>query len=296
MDSFSIADLQRFSGIKAHTIRIWEQRYNALQPNRSEGNTRYYNSKQLKRLLNIVSLMNEHKISRLCSMPDKKLYELLDEQSSGKTEAGHAREYFIAQIIAATLLYDELYFEKLFSNSILRFGIRSTYVDIIYPVLVRLGLWWAKDTIYPSQEHFITNLFRQKLFAAIDASPPATDSKDAWLLFLPEDEFHEIGLLFSNYLIRQAGKKVIYLGQNIPLEYLKAAVDGTKPSNLLFFLVRKNNEDEDSDYISRLKKLFLHQKIYIACDASRLSCVKTSKNIIPLHAVADLENVFYAAV
>jgi DNA-binding transcriptional MerR regulator len=296
VDSFSIRDLQRFSGIKAHTIRIWEQRYNALQPDRSEGNTRYYNSKQLKRLLNIVSLMNDHKISRLCTMPDKKLYELLDEQSSGTAQAEHTHEYFLAQMIAAALLYDELHFEKLFSNSILRLGIRNTYVNVIYPVLVRLGLWWAKDTVYPAQEHFITNLFRQKLFAAIDALPPATHTGDTWLLFLPEDEFHEIGLLFSNYLIRQSGKKVIYLGQNISLEYLKAAVDAAKPSNLLFFLVRKNNEGEDSAYISRLKELFLHQKIYIACDASRLGSVKTSKNIISLSAVANLEDVLYATV
>jgi len=291
MNSFSISELQKFSGIKAHTIRTWEQRYNALKPNRSEGNTRYYNGSQLRRLLNIVSLLNtDYKVSELCSMPDKKLVKLLDEKLSQSILADHAYEYFISQIISATIQFNEMQFDKLFANCILRFGLKGTYVQIIYPALVRLGIMWSKDAILPAQEHFITNLIRQKVLAVIDALPIATTSTNSWLLFLPEDEFHEAGLLLSNFLIRQAGMKVIYLGANVPYDSLKLAIKEIKPTHILFFLVRKNNNKEDMELINILNKNFPTQKIYLGCDSSRLNDLKTSKYFTKLHSVQDLEN------
>jgi len=291
VNSFSIADLQSFSGIKAHTIRIWEQRYNALQPYRSEGNTRSYNGKQLRRLLNIVSLMNkDHKVSKLCSMPDEKLLKLMkDEAESSENKISY--NYFISQLISSALLYNEAYFDKLFSNSILRFGIKNAYINIIHPVLARIGLWWAKDKLHPAQEHFITNLFRQKLYAAVDALPPPSGTKDTWLLFLPEDEFHEIGLLFSNFLLRQAGKKVIYLGENISLDSLKIAAKETGAKKILFFLVRKKNSKEDEELLLVLKKNFIGCKIYIACEPGRLTGISLGKNFIQLHSVAGFEKL-----
>lgn len=290
MNSFSISELQQFSGIKAHTIRIWEQRYNALKPNRSEGNTRYYKGSQLRRLLNIVSMLgSDYKVSELCSMPDKKLVKLIDEKLSQSISADHVYEYFISQIISSTIQYNEVQFEKLFANCIIRFGLKGTYVQIIYPALVRLGVMWSKDAILPAQEHFITNLIRQKLLSAIDALPPSNDSINSWLLFLPEDEFHEAGLLISNFLIRQVGMKVIYLGTNVPFDSLKSAVSEIKPTHLLFFMVRKNNYKEDLELINILKKNFTSQKIYLGCDSSRLNNLKTSKHLTKLHSVQDLE-------
>jgi DNA-binding transcriptional MerR regulator len=291
LDSFSIADLQSFSGIKAHTIRIWEQRYNALQPYRSEGNTRYYNGDQLKRLLNIVSLMNEdHKVSKLCSLPDEQLLKLMkDEVDASENKISY--NYFISQLISSALLYNEACFDKLFSNSILRFGLKNAYINIIHPALARLGLWWAKDKLHPAQEHFITSLFRQKLYAAADALPPASDTRDTWLLFLPEDEFHEIGLLFSNFLLRQAGKKVIYLGENIPLDSLMVAVKETEAKKILLFLVRKNNRQEDEELLLVLKKKLSGCKIYIACEPGRLNGISSGKNIVQLHSVEAFEKL-----
>jgi MerR family transcriptional regulator, light-induced transcriptional regulator len=290
MDSFSISQLQQFSGVKAHTIRIWEQRYNALKPHRSEGNTRYYSSDQLKRLLNIVSLIGkDHKVSELCSMPDEKIHRLLDEELSATTVTDNTNEYFISQVIAAAMRYSEERFDKVFSNCILRYGIKDAYIKVLYPALVRIGLMWSKDELPPAQEHFITSLFRQKFLSAIDALPPPSSAKNSWLLFLPEDEFHETGLLFASYLIRQANKKVIYLGANVPYPSLADAINDTGPSSLLFFLVRRNNAENDRELISLLSKDFSAHKIYVACDSERLEDIKLGKNIIPLHTAKDLE-------
>lgn len=290
MNSFSISQLQDYSGIKAHTIRIWEKRYNALKPIRSEGNTRYYDSVQLRRLLNIASLMKmDYKVSELCTMSDEYLNNILDFQFSKTASGKPDSEYYISQIISSAISYDELRFEKFFSNCILRFGLKATYVQIIYPVLVRLGLMWSKDSLPPGQEHFITNLIRQKFLTAVDSLPTAADTNNSWLLFLAEDEFHETGLLLAYYLIRQSGNKVIYLGANIPAESLSAAVKDITPAKLLTFLVSKKDKEKDIELIRYINKQFPEQKLYLACDPDRLPELKRSQHFIPLHSVADLE-------
>ncbi len=292
MNAFSISQLEQFSGIKAHTIRVWEQRYDALQPDRSEGNTRYYSDDQLRRLLNIVSLLDtNHKVSELCRMPDEKLHRLLDEQLSSVTMKNESDEYFISQVIAAAMRYSEERFDKVFSNCMLRYGIKETYIKILYPALVRLGLMWAKDQLPPAREHFITALFRQKFLSAADTLPPPSSAKNPWLLFLPEDEFHETGLLFANYLIRHADQKAVYLGANVPFRSLAEAIDDIGPSFILFFLVRKNNSENDAKLISQLGKSFPAHKFFIACDPGRLKNIKPGKNFTTLNSVNDLEAV-----
>lgn len=184
MNSFSISELSRYSGVKPHTIRIWEQRYNALTPNRTEGNTRFYDSSQLRRLLNIVSLMeSDFKVSELCTMPDKKLFKLLAEFQNN-IKSSESNDYFVSQLIAAGMSYDEPNFEKIFSHCLVRLGIKSTYIKVIYPMLSRIGIMWASDSIAPANEHFITNIVRQKLFTAIDSLPSSKSLSDTWLLFL----------------------------------------------------------------------------------------------------------------
>ncbi|MGZ8517860.1 MAG: MerR family transcriptional regulator [Chitinophagaceae bacterium] len=253
---FSISQLARFSGVKPHTIRIWEQRYNALKPNRSEGNTRSYDNSQLRRLLNIVSLMeSDHKVSELCSMTDKKLFQLVNA-SLQEHKGDETTEFFISQLVAAGMSYEEVYFEKLFSHCLLRYGMKDAYLKVIYPMLVRLGIMWAGDTILPAQEHFISNIVRQKLYTVVDSLPPFQSGSDTWLLFLPENEFHDIGLLFAHYLIRLSGKKVIYLGGHVPLKSLIGAVNDTAPQNLLFFLVHNDSPDETGRYLDKLSDAF----------------------------------------
>lgn len=289
MNLFSISELQKFSGIKAHTIRVWEQRYNALNPIRSEGNTRYYDNTQLRRLLNIVSLLeSDYKVSELCSMSDETIFKLLEGKQKGTLLSDESNEYFISQLISAATSFDEIHFEKIFSNCMLRLGMKQTYTKVIYPMLNRIGLMWTTGAISPAYEHFSSNIIRQKLFSAIDSLPPAK-SKQSWLLFLPENEFHEIGLLFSHYLIRQSGKKVIYLGNNVPFETLISAVSDINPTHLLFFLVHHDKSEDSQDYLNELKKNFGKTKIHLSGNEKLISKLKMGKECNWIHSVEELE-------
>lgn len=289
MNNFSISQLQQFSGIKAHTIRIWEQRYNALTPNRSEGNTRYYDGDQLRRLLNIVSLMDSDlKVSELCSMTDEKLFGLIKEKLVSKGEESGSPSYFVSQLIAAGAGYDSPSFEKIFSVCLDKYGVNHTYTKVIYPLLDRIGIMWSSDTIPPAQEHFISNIIRQKLFSAIDDTPAARSAKDTWLLFLPENEFHEIGLLFCWFLVRKAGKKVIYLGPNVPVSTLITTVTDTNPNNLLLFFVHNNLAKDVESYCKTLAKNFNNVKIHISGNEKLIGNIKKGRSINWLRSVEDL--------
>jgi hypothetical protein len=292
MNSFSISQLAQFSGVKAHTIRMWEQRYNALKPNRTEGNTRYYDNEQLRRLLNIVSLAHlDYKVSELCMMPDKKLFKLIEKLNADDFKNRYG--YFIGNLISAGINYDEAGFEKIFSHCILRFGMKETYLEIIYPLVVRMGLMWSADAIPPAYEHFISNLLRQKLLTAIDSLPAAKLGSDSWLLFLPENEFHEIGLLFASYLLRLSGKKVIYLGCNLPFQSLKMVFKSTSPNNLLLFFVHHNLPDDTQEYLNNLSSQFRGKNIFVASNQKLTDQLKNKNNIRFLHSVEDLEQQLF---
>lgn len=292
MNSFSISQLSQFSGVKPHTIRIWEQRYNALQPQRSEGNTRYYDSLQLRRLLNIVSLTKTgKKVSKLCKMKDEELYALQKEYIDQALEDSDY-EYFVSQLISAGINYDELNFEKIFSHCVIRFGLLKTYRDIIYPMVNRIGLLWTINTIPPSQEHYITNLLRQKLFTSIDSLTTEADNDGAWLLFLPEDEFHEMGLLFANYLIRSNGKKVIYLGPNVPLTSVERAVEDTQVDHLLLFMVHQDLPENIEQYLKELQKIGKGKNIFVAAHPEFSEKCSGDKSIHWLNSIEDLEQQF----
>lgn len=264
MDLFSISQLAQFSGIKAHTIRMWEQRYHALKPQRSEGNTRYYDNSQLMRLLNIVSLMDEgHKVSELCRLSDEELTQRLKEVET-HNDPQHPEEYYISQLIAAGINYDEWHFEKIFSHCLLRMGMKETYLKILYPLISRMGLMWAQTEVLPGHEHFVSNIIRQKFFTALDSLPPiARDGRD-WLLFLPENEFHELGLLHAHYLIRASGRKSYYLGANLPLDSLVSSVKQIEPDNLLLFMVHNETPERAQAYLDDLHNRFPDKSIYVS--------------------------------
>lgn len=258
MGQYSISQLEQISGVKAHTIRIWEQRYNLLNPQRSEGNTRYYDDEEMRRLLNISTLVNAgSKISQLSRLNDEELNVLIDKVIAEKTETSNAQNMaIINQLIAAGINYDEFLFEKAFSSAVLKYGLVEAYEKIVYPMLIKVGLMWGKSDLIPAQEHFVSNLLKQKLFHAIEQNYVGLKPKETWLLFLPEEEDHELGLLVSNFLVRASGRRVIYLGQKVPYGNLKSVVKEVKPDCIQYFLVRNFPSDTVQGLIQAMEKDF----------------------------------------
>jgi len=293
MNLFSISQLSQYSGIKAHTIRIWEQRYQALTPSRSEGNTRYYDNTQLRRILNISSLLNlGFKVSDVCKKSDEQLFKLVKDAKKNIV-TDESQEFYISQLVSSSLTFNETLFNQTFEDYLNQNGLEKTYLNIIYPTLQRIGLLWATNNIPPAQEHFTSNLFRLKLFSAINELPEVQKNADKWLLFLPEDEFHELGLLFSYYQIKKAGKNAFYLGTNVPMVSLTEAVNDIDPEFLLFFLVHHNLPENVEKLISNLAKAF-PDKIIIAVGNEEIKeDIQYSKSIIFLHHANDLEQLLH---
>lgn len=291
MNHYSISDLQQLSGIKAHTIRIWEQRYDALKPGRSEGNTRFYDDSQLRRLLNIVSLSETGmKVSEVCVLSDKKLADLIEEKFIQNTIQSTPQEYFVSQLILAGMEFDERAFEKHFSACILRYGIQDTYLNVIQPLLVRVGLMWNKDSLNPAQEHFISNLIRQKLYSAIDGMPPAKEENDTWLLFLPPNELHEIGLLFVNYYLRSIGKKVIYLGASVPMDSLRATFKALEIKNIYLFIIHVLPLEEAEELLKNIRSFDKKAKIHISGNSKIIENIRIPDKTIFINDMETFKN------
>jgi len=224
MAFYSIKDLEKISGIKAHTIRIWERRYNLIEPQRTATNIRFYTDGDLKRILN-VSILNQNgfKISKIAQMTDTQLRDRVIDLCLDTRNT----DVQIESLLVAMLEMDESKFANVLTNSIIKQGFESTVETILFPFLDRIGILWQAGTINPAQEHFISNLIRQKLIVAIDNEMqnfiPKADKNVVF--FLPENELHEIGLLFYSLVARKEGYHVVYLGASVPTEDLKIVVD-----------------------------------------------------------------------
>ena len=232
MNAFTIRDLENISGIKAHTIRIWEQRYNFLKPQRSETNIRYYCNEELKTILNIA-LLNKHgyKISQIDKMEPgeicKKILEL--RQSDAKPEI------IVNDLIKEMIDLRISEFEVTLDSYISDHGIENTVKKIIFPFLERIGILWQTGHIIPAQEHFVSSIIRQKLIVAIDKVPNNAEGQSC-LLFLPEGEHHELGLLFLHYMLKTRHARVMYLGANVPLRDIENIISALRPERAFVHL------------------------------------------------------------
>jgi DNA-binding transcriptional MerR regulator len=289
---YSISDLEQLSGVQTHTIRIWERRYQALSPLRSDGNTRFYDDSHLRRLLNIVGLSQKGmKISQVCALSDTEVDALLDLEMKDTQPKEHHFEFYISQLLSYGLCYDEYHFDQLISKCIAEHGMGDSYKSVIFPMLVRLGLMWRREHICPGQEHFLSGIIRQKLFSAVNEIPPAKDALSAWLLFLPEDEDHDMGLLFANYLLRAAGQRVIYLGSKVPMESLQETMAAVDADRLFLFMVRNRPVPAAREYLAELIGLYPGKKIMIAGNEKLLSAIDLPDNIQWLQSVQDFEMI-----
>ena len=230
MSSYSIKDLEQVTGIKAHTIRIWEQRYNFLQPSRTETNIRSYSSEELKTILN-VSLLNKYgfKISHI----DKMSADQIEEKILSLNQIDAIRERVVNVLIKEMVSLNMGSFDMQLDIYIGQKGIERTVLEIVFPFLERVGVLWITNHVNPAQEHLATNILRQKLILGIEKLPAVVNQDKNVILFMPEGEHHEIGLLLVYFLLKQQGVFVNYLGANVPLRDL-AFLNGIKKPEYIF--------------------------------------------------------------
>ncbi|HLT74609.1 MAG TPA: MerR family transcriptional regulator [Ohtaekwangia sp.] len=260
MGKYSIKDLEQLSGIKAHTIRIWEKRHGIIAPARTPTNIRYYSDDDLKKIIN-VSLLNSNgvKISRIADMTTEELNQKVLELSETQNEAA----IHIDQLVVAMIDMAEEAFEKVLNTLILRYGFEKAITTVVYPFLEKIGILWQTHNISPAHEHFISNLIRQKLIVAIDGLQiPSKDSKKV-VLFLPEGEMHEIGLLFFHYLARRSSLRTYYLGQSVPHADLVTVVNIHKPDFLVSSITTSTPAPVE-DYFELLRRDFPGTPILIS--------------------------------
>lgn len=251
---FSIRDLENLSGIKAHTIRIWEKRYNLLAPERTSTNIRTYSLASLQKLLNITLLYNSgYKISKIAKIPETELPVAVRELVAKNSTKNHAINAFKLSMIN----FDLALFQNTYNSLLQDRSFRDIFWEIFVPLLNELGLLWQTDTISPSHEHFITNLIKQKIYTStekIQAVEPTKTDK-VFVLFLPENEIHEIGLLFANYELLLRGFKTIYLGQTMPLESLTDLQKYYSNLHFLSYFTVIPTKDDIAQYVEEFTKV-----------------------------------------
>ena len=262
MNRFSIKDIEILTGIKPHTIRIWEQRYGIIKPQRTATNIRYYTENDLKLMLN-VSLLNKmgFKISKItCLKPNEIEHKVLS-----LVEQANDADINLSALLNCMVRLDEDTFEHLLNKYLETNGLETTMTRILYPFLYRIGLLWQTGSITPAYEHFFTNLVRQKIIAAIDKQvlTPLPDAK-RFLLFLPPNEPHELGLLYAHYVIRQRGHRSVYMGLNLPIDHIICAHECCQPDFIVTTLTSCIKINAIEEFIVQISKTFSKSKILLS--------------------------------
>lgn len=253
-NEFSIKDLENLSGIKAHTIRIWEKRYNLLQPNRTDTNIRNYDLENLQKLLNVSFLNNNgYKISKIANLKETEIPTFAREIASRTSLNNHA----INSFKLAMMNFDQNLLYKTYNNLLQEKSFKQIFYEIFIPFLEELGMLWQTDTISPAHEHFITIFIKQKILVNIEKiqNIEPLDSSKTYVLFLPDNEIHDIGLLFINYELTSKGLKSIFLGESVPMESL---VDLQKFYNDIVFVsyfTVKPDKNHVNKYIDDFNKI-----------------------------------------
>ncbi|MBK7475067.1 MAG: MerR family transcriptional regulator [Haliscomenobacter sp.] len=254
MAIYSIKDLENLSGIKAHTIRIWEQRYHIIEPKRTKTNIRFYQDEDLKFLLNVALLnKNGFKISKIADMDRLEVAEKV----AAISEINFESDTQLDALTLAMIEMDEYKFDRIMTTNIAQIGFERTMLEVIYPFLDKLSILWLTGSINPVQENFMSYLIRQKLIVAIDKEPlPSGRDIRKFVIYLPEGERQELSLLFMHYLLKSRNNQVIYLGQDISLSDLKDACKIHRPHYLFTMITESFAKESVQTYVDRLAESF----------------------------------------
>lgn len=244
-ENFRIKDLENFSGVKAHTIRIWEKRYNLLSPDRTDTNIRYYSHESLQKLLNITLLYNNGvKISKIAKLTE----EEIRETCRGLISEKQVKNRILNDFKVAMMQFDTALFERTYQDILQKSNFRDVFGNYFIPFLNEIGLLWQVDSIYPSHEHFITALMKQKIQVQLEENQRnKIDKEETYVLFLPDHEIHDLGMLYLNYELLCAGYRVINLGQCLPISSLELFRDKEhKTMFIAYCTVAPSTEDIDN--------------------------------------------------
>lgn len=287
MSVYSIKDLEHLSGIKAHTIRIWEQRYDLFSPKRTATNIRFYNDDDLKLILNIASLKNHGiKISKIVALPKEALAQ--EVEKIGQERLSHEDQ--ISALTIAMIDLDEQSFTLTLETCIKKLGFEQAMLEIIYPFMRKIGILWMINSINPAQEHFISHLVRQKLIVATDETQP-NENSPLFLLFLPEGELHELGLLYANFLLRSQGFRTVFFGQTVPLDALEEVYHKLNPEYLLTAMTTAPDSKKVHQFVKQLGSKFKNSKVYITGSRVIDEEIDLPSNVQVLHKFEDLSQL-----
>ena len=255
---FTIKDLENISGIKAHTIRIWEKRYNLLTPERTDTNIRYYSSENLQKLLNVV-LLNDHnfKISKIALMSN----ETIKVKARELAFTNAVNDEALNSLKLSMFQFDKILFNNTYNVLLHKKTFREIFKDVFIPFLDQIGLLWQTDTLLPAHEHFISNLISQKIQINIEKLDyTITKSKATYVLFLPENEIHELGLMYLNYELALRGFSTIYLGQSLPIDNLSYFIKNETEVCFVTSLTVKPFDDKVMSYFKSIDEKIANTK------------------------------------
>lgn len=296
MEPYLIHDLERLTGIKAHTIRIWEKRYGIITPQRTTTNRRYYSDDQVRKLLNITTLLAQgHKISHIAALEEDKINEMVQVQAeTGDTDA--VCSTYISSLTHCMLTFDEHGFEHICAAAVTRMGLYQAVINVLYPFLKNTGVLWASGHAAPVQEHFAACIIRRKLLAAIDGLLPPVTKDHKFLLFLPPGEWHEIALMLADYIIRSRGCETVYLGQNVPYSQVQDVAAVVKPQYLFLLCISGRSAEQVAAEASELAANLPDVKVLVAGSKELLPAQESAAgNLTYLFDIDELQQFLQAA-
>ena len=252
---FSIKDLENLSGVKAHTIRIWEKRYGLLEPMRSDTNIRNYDQLSLQKLLNIA-LLNEHglKVSKIAKLSEQEMYQHVRELVVEKDQSAHAVNAFKMSMMN----FDRQLFDNTYNQLLAQSSFREIFLKVFLKLLEDIGLLWMSNTITPAHEHFISTLIKQKLLINIERVQGVKgDSNRTFVLFLPQNEIHELGILYVHFELLLKGYESIYLGPSVPVETLTELQKIFDKIDYISYFTVEPTVEKVGDFISEISDKIL---------------------------------------
>ena len=287
MDRYTLADLEKLTGIMAGTIRIWERRYRIIKPHRTDTNRRWYDDDDLKRILNIAILYRS-------GLKISKIAEFTGLEIAGKvailTRESTDTDTQIDSMIVAMTEFNENAINDILMRSIISTEFEVTFENIVFPFLRRVGIMWHTGSVDIGAEHFVSNIFRKRLIGAINSLPPGDkpDRKKV-ILYLPENELHELGLLFYTFIVRKSGHEVLYLGQSTPFNALADVVERWQPDLLVTGALTGLPFTRPEDYLKRISSAFRDQKILVSGALAYAAGKVALNNVFAVVNVSDLK-------